>query len=550
MDPRPPGASSNGKSPNGPPFHHSQYPQHPSFSQSPYAMNFPHQQFFQHHPYPHVQYVVVQPQYAPFPLPQQPPPRAEVMPRQPSPPGGVMSLPAPSLPPPSGVVPYMPVPNSGTPHLVTGLDEPDIASVNNNEDAEPDRAARRLSWTEVEDLRLINAWLNNSKLNNSKKNEVYWVKVTDVYNGSTPKGRRRTQKKLKNRWHNLNKKIVHFYDCWCRVKEKYSGVQSDNMQLMDQTWAMYNEEARAMYLEETKNHFVLSHFWKAVWDKPKWIGYISSLNSKRTKSESADYTSSSEDDDGPENEIGEQEGRDKTSSPSLELKEGIQCSLGPYSMMTGDHLQNSDQNLDSTRLNEMETMGKKATFDKQTDLAVAESPSFHEFDQGTEGLMPNSLRLNGFQHGHTVGGETKKKTHPQGCKDLERKERAVRGSVPEKETHRQVSKMGKGKRKRKGDVSSSSTEVQEDIKRAMDLQTMLQKDREKMSEVQLRLSKEKLELARLKQQEAQDKKETTLYEKYTELLTADTLRFNEFQKEEYEKAVRRMGEMLFGKDGM
>jgi hypothetical protein len=50
--------------------------------------------------------------------------------------------------------------------------------------------------------------------------------------------------------------------------------------------------------------------------------------------------------------------------------------------------------------------------------------------------------------------------------------------------------------------------------RAVDLQTMLQKDPEKMSEVQLRLSKEKLELARLRQQEAKDKKETTLYENF------------------------------------
>jgi hypothetical protein len=66
----------------------------------------------------------------------------------------------------------------------------------------------------------------------------------------------------------------------------------------------------------------------------------------------------------------------------------------------------------------------------------------------------------------------------------------------------------------------------------------------------LRLSKEKLEIARLKHQEAKDRKETTLYEKYTELLMADTQRFDEFQKEEHRKAVKRMGEMLFGNDGM
>jgi len=41
------------------------------------------------------------------------------------------------------------------------------------------------------------------------------------------------------------------------------------MQLMDKTWAMYNEEAREMYREEAKHHFAFSHFWKAVWDQPK-----------------------------------------------------------------------------------------------------------------------------------------------------------------------------------------------------------------------------------------------------------------------------------------
>jgi hypothetical protein len=110
--------------------------------------------------------------------------------------------------------------------------------------------------------------------------------------------------------------------------------------------------------------------------------------------------------------------------------------------------------------------------------------------------------------------------------------------------------MSNSKRKRKENASTPTSEVQEDIKRAVDLQSMLQKDREKMSEVQLRLSKEKLEVARLKQQEAKDRKETTLYEKYTELLMADTQRFDEFQKEEHRKAVKNMGEMLFGKNGM
>jgi hypothetical protein len=74
---------------------------------------------------------------------------------------------------------------------------------------------------------------------------------------------------------------------------------------MDKTWAMYNEEAREMYLEEMKHHSAFSHCWKSVWDQPKWKRYISSLCSNKTRlSESGDCMSSSE--DAPEIETGEQ----------------------------------------------------------------------------------------------------------------------------------------------------------------------------------------------------------------------------------------------------
>ncbi|OEL38849.1 hypothetical protein BAE44_0000132 [Dichanthelium oligosanthes] len=517
--------------PNPVNFHQPQFPQHLSFLHPSFAISVPHQQFQQQHLYPqNVQYVVVQPQYAPFSLPQPPPQPVGAMSTPPLPPAGTMPLPAlPLQSPPAGVVPFMSVSYSGTPHSVTGPDVQDTVSVDNDEKAEPDRTARRLNWTELEDLRLISAWLNSSKLNSSKKN-ARWGNVARLYNSNTPKDRRRARKQLKPHWQKINKKIAHFYDCWCRVEKKYSSLQSEKMQLMDKTWAKYDEEARAMYIEEAKHSFTLSHLWKAVWDQPKWKNYISSLYSKGTKlSESGEGTSSSEDaNDASEKDMDEQdsmpakkkwEGESKFSSPSLELQQDIQSSVDPQNML-------------------------------ENNLLMADTSRLHEFQHGKEKLMAGTLNFNEFHHGNAVKDNmSEKERHPQGCKGLEHAS-TLRGSAPEKETHAQGSKMAKAKRKCRGNVSSPSSEVQEDIKRAMDLQTMLQKDREKMSEVQLRLSKEKLELARLKQQEAKDKKETTLYEKYTELLMADTQRLNDFQKEEHKKAVKRMGEMLFGKDGM
>nr|CAB3459508.1 unnamed protein product [Digitaria exilis] len=338
------------------------------------------------------------------------------------------------------------------------------------------------------------------------------------------------------------------------------------MQLMDKTWAMYNEEAREMYHEEAKHHFTFSHCWKAVWDQPKWKRYVSSVCYKKTKlSESGDCTSSSEDaEDAPEIETGEQDSmpvkkqkvKGKAPSPSSELQEDIRYSVDHQSMigkndkeMVGAELQRSDQNLELARTNQLEMKGKEMEISGMQ-TGQADTSRIHEFQHERDGLMPDTARFNEFQHGSAAREDVpEKKTHPQGHKTVEHAG-TVRVGLPENKTHQLGSKMAKSKRKLKGNTSTTPSEVQEDIKRAVDLQAMLQKDREKMSEAQFRLSKEKLELARLKQQEAKDRKETILYEKYTELLMADTQRFDGFQKEEHRKAVKRMGEMLFGNDGV
>ncbi|PVH61481.1 hypothetical protein PAHAL_3G044500 [Panicum hallii] len=393
----------------------------------------------------------------------------------PPPPAGIIPLPTPPLPPPpAGVVPIS-VSESGTPHSVTSPDEQDIVSVGNDGNAEPDRTARRLNWTEVEDLRLVSAWLNSSKSSNSK----YWANVVGLYNRNTPKDRKQARVQLKHHWQKINKKVAHFYDCWCKVEAKYS----------------------------------------TVWDQPKWKRYISSLYSKKTKlSESGDCTSSSKDsEDAPEIETGEQgsmpvkkkhKAKGKVPSLSSELQEDIQCSADPQNMIEKNHKEMMEE---SFKMKDKEIV----ISDMQTDLLMSGTSRVHKLQHGKDGLMADIARFNEFQHGSAVREDVpEKKTQPQGRKTVEHAG-TVRGGLPEKETYPQGSKMAK--------------------------RTMLQK---------LRLSKEKLEIARLKHQEAKDRKETTLYEKYTELLMADTQRFDEFQKEEHRKAVKRMGEMLFGNDGM
>ncbi|XP_044985266.1 uncharacterized protein LOC123452634 [Hordeum vulgare subsp. vulgare] len=564
MSTRPPGGSLNRKNcpneptslPNPVNFCHLQFPQHMQLSQPPYAMNIPFHQFPQQHLYPpNVQYVVVQPQYAPYSLPPRMPPQL-----------------------PALVMPSTSASDSGTPRMETRQEEQDIDIVH-DETAEPVRTSKRLHWTEQEDVRLIRIWLNSPK---NKKYDMYWVNVIAAYNSNTPKDRRREPAHLRCHWHKMIPKIARFDDCWCQVKAKYPSDLSDNMQLMDKTWVMFNVEAQAMYLEEVKRRFAYNHCWKVVWDQPKWKSYILSLTSRKAKlSESGDYTSSSEDtEDDPDKEISEEgsvTAKEKYEGKG-EVEKDIQCSQDLQNMlktnpgeMIGVQLLHADQNLEPSRIETLERKDDEALIsEKQPELLMTAASWYNEFLPGSE-LSAGNSKFSELQHGGVLReDEPEKGTLKQGYKALDHDRatamenlpekdntqvvkkpdhgRAVRENVPESKTGAQSCKVTKLKRKRQGKALPCSSEVQEDIKLAVDLQTMLMKDREKMSEVQLRLSKEKLEFAKLKQQEAKDKKETTLYEKYSELLMADTSRFSDFQKAEYEKAVKRMGEMLFGRD--
>lgn len=59
-----------------------------------------------------------------------------------------------ALPRPPAGAPFMTVPDSGTPYSVTGPDEQDTV-IGDNDENDPDKAAKRVMWMEEEDLRLV-----------------------------------------------------------------------------------------------------------------------------------------------------------------------------------------------------------------------------------------------------------------------------------------------------------------------------------------------------------------------------------------------------------
>lgn len=79
------------------------------------------------------------------------------------------------------------------------------------------RTYKRLEWTKDEELRLVNAWLENT--NNPidgicKKTGRYWGDVANHYNSTTPRDRIRSMKPLKDHFQKIKKRVAWFCSAW------------------------------------------------------------------------------------------------------------------------------------------------------------------------------------------------------------------------------------------------------------------------------------------------------------------------------------------------
>lgn len=115
-----------------------------------------------------------------------------------------------------------------------------------------------------------------------------------------------------------------------------------------------------------------------------------------------------------------------------------------------------------------------------------------------------------------------------------------------------AAKRARGKDK----IPARTSDVQEQIETFIQAQSAAKVDMNDMKEFQQRLSAEKVEASRLAYMAAKENKEaktienkTKLIDKFTELLNADTTRMEPWAKEAHIRAVTRLGDQLFSKDG-
>ncbi|TVU48737.1 hypothetical protein EJB05_00008, partial [Eragrostis curvula] len=142
--------------------------------------------------------------------------------------------------------------------------------------------------TQDEDVRMMSSWLINSTDSTcgaDRKNEQYWADVEVTYNETTPSHRARNAKKIKDRFHKVNKWTDLFHSAWLKARMIYTSGYNDQM------WI---EKAHIFYLEDNKNlnlgPFVLMEVWNTVKTEAKWVTYNSGLKSarKRTATKGSD----------------------------------------------------------------------------------------------------------------------------------------------------------------------------------------------------------------------------------------------------------------------
>uniref|UniRef100_A0A0E0JZ07 No apical meristem-associated C-terminal domain-containing protein n=1 Tax=Oryza punctata TaxID=4537 RepID=A0A0E0JZ07_ORYPU len=104
-------------------------------------------------------------------------------------------------------------------------------------DDEVERGGIRLAWTQEDNISSIDPIQGNSK-----KEDISWKQVTKDYNS---KVRLAANGKI-------NRKVVHFNEIYCKLKEVYVSGQNDEI-LMDKALRMYKEEA--------EQNFSFSFWW-------------------------------------------------------------------------------------------------------------------------------------------------------------------------------------------------------------------------------------------------------------------------------------------------
>ncbi|XP_022571312.1 glutathione S-transferase T3-like [Brassica napus] len=160
------------------------------------------------------------------------------------------------------------------------------------EEETPAERKKRRTWTPIDDVSLISAWLNTSKdpvVGNEQRVGAFWKRIA-AYLAASPKvkgSELRESSHCKQHWQKINDQVKKFcgaYEAACRKK---SSGQNETDVL---------KHAHEIFYNNHKKRFALEHAWKELRNDEKWCELSSSKtqgNAKRRKCDESAQSSNS-----------------------------------------------------------------------------------------------------------------------------------------------------------------------------------------------------------------------------------------------------------------
>ncbi|XP_023644370.1 glutathione S-transferase T3-like [Capsella rubella] len=159
------------------------------------------------------------------------------------------------------------------------------------DEAQPKKPKQRRKWSHMEDLVLVSAWLNTSKIVtvvNEQNNSAFWSRIAAYYNASPKLAgvEKRASSSCKQRWqkiHDMVRKFVVSFEA--ATKQKSSGQGDDDVMNL----------AYQIFLNDHKVKFSIEHAWRELRHDQKWCSFASPTDrsSKRRKYDDLSAQSSS-----------------------------------------------------------------------------------------------------------------------------------------------------------------------------------------------------------------------------------------------------------------
>ncbi|XP_013668590.2 glutathione S-transferase T3-like [Brassica napus] len=159
------------------------------------------------------------------------------------------------------------------------------------------------SWTPVDDVALISAWLNTSKdpvVGNEQRAGAFWNRVA-AYFAVSPKvagAEPRESSHCKNRWQKINDQVNKFCGAYdSATREKSSGQNEKDVLKL----------ALEIFYNNHKKKFTLEHAWKELRNDQKWCELSAAKTAGSSKKRKCDESAQSSSSYAFETTTGEEE---------------------------------------------------------------------------------------------------------------------------------------------------------------------------------------------------------------------------------------------------